>query len=223
MHPGPNEPSMMSTKIKQVRFCRKIKVRRVQNRTDISDDEMKASRYSRQDYECMRNQTKELASHLSGSFHVDVLRSRGLEPSKVKRQKHVTIRNGQLVVLLEQEQQWDGGRGVIHPRALARIATTFTKSSVDEAMRRGAIAQQEVRNQETKRPTFIRRSVSDTPKLGQTSVTAARRSCRRCASDTSKLEKPNNVSPHRSSSRSLSRPVSSFHRWRHLSVVPPRL
>jgi hypothetical protein len=211
----------MQANMKQVRFCKKIKVRRVQSCKDITSEEMQAAWYRRQDYERARSQTKELAIHLSGECHVDVLRSIGLEPSEMKRQKHVTMRNCQLAVLLEQEQQWNGGRGFIHPRALARISSNFTKASVDEAIRRGAIVQQQVRDDERKRPLCIRRTASDTEiKEKGTSAPATRHS----SSDTSKLvQTASAMSPHRNSPRSLSRLASSFHGWRQLSVAPARL
>ena len=244
-----------TSKTKTVSFRRTVNVRRTRNVDDLSEREVRRRWYNRKDFERMRNQTKELSKRLSGHYQADVLGSRGLEPPAVRDQRNETIKNGQLVVLMEQEQQWDGGRGVVHPLTLARISSAYTKRSVEKAIRRAAIIRQQVRDQERKAetavnrwkpivPSRIQRSVSDTfepptrkkIEADSSSAEEVRRECRRCSSDTTKLIQTTNAnatllleqheslqrrSPQQTMPRSTV--VSSFHRWRQLSVVPPRL
>lgn len=151
--------------MKSVSFRDKVKVRWIRNVADISKRELKRRWYSREDFERMRDHTKELSERLSSLYHFDVLCSRGLTPPDARQFRHAKLKNCRQHVLMEQEEQLDGGRGVLHPIALARISSFYTRDSVNKAIKRGAIIQQQVRDQErksTSRRQLYQRSVSDT-------------------------------------------------------------
>ena len=92
----------------------------------------------------MKAECRLLAERLSAAYPDDILRSRGLETPEVKRERQCTVIDIQWIVLDEQHLQLDGGRGVIQPRALAKLASTLTRKSVEEALTRATILREEV-------------------------------------------------------------------------------
>jgi hypothetical protein len=123
--------------LKTVRFHKRIKIKKVPRLEDIGRDQIQATWYNKDDFADMRKQISRDASRLSVTLNDESHCSIGLGARNSRIRKRESIRKCQLVVLLEQEQQWENDHN--HPEVLAKIYSLYTQKSAKAAFDRGCI------------------------------------------------------------------------------------
>jgi hypothetical protein len=85
----------------------------------------------------------ELARQLSGANNEDTLRAHGLESEYGRKVRKIRVRQGQLCVLLAQEELWE--KDEVDPELIARIYSEYTKKSARAAHKSGVICELQIR------------------------------------------------------------------------------
>ena len=131
--------------IKKVAFHDMVAILQVEHCNELTDKEWKTIWYSRSDLSRFRRRDHKLWASVRDAPDPDkdiLINIYGLETPESRQARHVRIRDCQLAVLVEQEQQWK--QHITRPDVLAQKSKAISLKSTMNAHRRGMEVAEEV-------------------------------------------------------------------------------
>jgi hypothetical protein len=121
---------------RNVHFDETVQVRELPpSNSVVSCEEMESLWFSSEEIADMHSRDRQLARKISSNMNGPVFRIHGLQTRETRDQRRVFIREGRLLVLLEQENLWENDHK--DPDRIARKYSAFTRSHTAAAHKRG--------------------------------------------------------------------------------------
>jgi hypothetical protein len=141
------------TMTRNVRFDEAVQVRKLPpSNSAVSCEEMESLWFSSEELAAMHSRDRQLARKISSKMNGPAFRIHGLVTRETRDRRRVLIREGRLLVLLEQENLWEKDHK--DPGRIARKYSTLTRSHAAAAHKRGLHHAEETKSSHSSRSPY---------------------------------------------------------------------
>jgi hypothetical protein len=138
---------------RNVHFDEAVQVRELPPSNSLmSCEEMESLWFSSEELAAMHIRDSQLVRNISSNMNGPVFRIHGLETRETRDRRRVFIKEGQLLVLLEQENLWENDHK--DPDRIARKYSTFTRSHTAAAHKSGLRHAEETKSSDSLRSPY---------------------------------------------------------------------